>query len=340
MLPGHHRSPRLAPLRWLIVPLVAILLATAVEVPRIAPTLGQPQDPQSLNTSGAGGGSGNGAAASQLGDPLALREYRSGQYSWLWRVSLPQNRLVLYYGNPLSPVLGPIGRYDDPELVSRLRAQAAVYARLDPAHPPIAGFDYVSPVAQPDPQKDGTYTRRMDDASIRHYIELARQNHLLFFFDLQIGHSTVAREIDALWPYIQLPWVNVALDPEFDMAPGDIPGVEFGRMYAKEINAVIDRLSELTISQDLPSKMLILHWFRPGLIVDWQNVKLKPGVSVITSDDGVGPPGPKIDDYNLYDKAYLIQYPGIKIFYELDKPVMQPEDVVRLDPAPNMVMYQ
>ncbi len=39
---------------------------------------------------------------------------------------------------------------------------------------------------------------------------------------MQIGHSTIQKEVNLVWPYRQRPGVSVTLDPEFDMAPGDI----------------------------------------------------------------------------------------------------------------------
>ncbi|HJT58907.1 MAG TPA: hypothetical protein VJ761_20530 [Ktedonobacteraceae bacterium] len=284
-------------------------------------------------------------ADSTLSDPntnaqLALQHRVEGPDGWMWRVSLPTNRLILYYGNPLSPVMGPIGAYSDDELIARLQQQAQVYADLDPAHPVVPGFDYVTPVAQPVPMADGSWVYRMPDDSIEHYINLANANQALFFFDMQIGHSTVQKEVNNVWPYLQRPGVDLSLDPEFDMAPGDVPGVEFGRMYASEINWVIDQLSNLVESQHLPTKILIIHQFLESMLPDWQKIHLKPGVEIVTSVDGFGPPGSKIGDYQVFDKDQLIQYPGFKLFYKLDKPLMSPADVLALDPAPLMVMYQ
>jgi len=60
----------------------------------------------------------------------------------------------------------------------------------------------------------------------------------------------------------------------------------------------------------------------------------------VASVDGFGTPGEKLDDYRIFDKQQLIQYPGFKLFYRLDKPLMFPSDVLNLDPPPPMVMYQ
>ncbi len=271
---------------------------------------------------------------------FALQHKLQGPNGWMWRVSLPTNRLVLYYGNPLSAAMGPIGAYSDDELIARLQQQAQAYTNLDPAHPVVPGFDYVTPVAQPVPMPDGSWVYRMPSDSIDHYVNLANANQALFFFDMQIGHSPIQKEVNLLWPYLQRPGVDLSLDPEFDMAPGDIPGIEFGRMKAAEINWVIDQLSNLVLTRHLPTKILIIHQFLESMLPDWQNIRLKPGVEIVTSVDGFGPPGSKIDDYRVFDKDQLIQYPGFKLFYKLDKPLMLPEDVLALDPAPLMVMYQ
>src|ERR1700694_5390053 len=261
-------------------------------------------------------------------------------YGWMWNVSLPANRLVVYYGNPFSSAMGPIGAYSESDLLARLRQQAQAYAQLDPAHPVIPALDYVTPVAQGAPMANGTWTARMPDDSIEHYRNLANTNHMLFFVDMQIARSNIQREVNAVWPFLQQPGVDLALDPEFDLTDGGIPDVNLGHMKASEINWVIDKLSNLVQTLNLPPKILIIHQFRIEMLPDWQNIHLKPGVEIVTCVDGFGPPGSKIDDYRIFDNRQLIQYPGFKLFYGLDKPLMSPGDVLGLNPAPLMVMFQ
>jgi hypothetical protein len=275
-----------------------------------------------------------------LRDKLSVLHYLQGPNGWTWHTSLPEHRLVVFYGNPFSAAMGPIGQYSDDDLIAKLRQQAQVYAKLDPNHPIVPALDYVTPVVQPNPMSDGSWVYRMPTESIDHYVNLANNNHMLFFFDMQIGHSTVQKEVGLVWSYLQQPGVDLTLDPEFDMPPGAIPDQVFGRMTAAEINWVIDALSNLVETQHLPPKILIVHQFLEQMLPDWQNIKVKPGVEVVTCVDGFGPPGSKIDDYRMFDKDQLIQYSGMKLFYTLDKPLMSPGDVLALDPSPLMVMYQ
>jgi hypothetical protein len=279
-------------------------------------------------------------AGDSLRDKLSVLHYLQGPNGWTWHTSLPEHRLVAFYGNPFSAPMGPIGQYSDDDLIARLRQQAQVYAQLDPSHPIVPALDYVTPVVQPNPMSDGSWVYRMPTESIDHYVNLANNNHMLFFFDMQIGHSTVQKEVGLVWSYLQQPGVDLTLDPEFDMPPGAIPDQVFGRMTAAEINWAIDALSNLVETQHLPPKILIIHQFLEEMLPDWQNIKPKPGVEIVTCVDGFGPPGTKIDDYRMFDKDQLIQYSGMKLFYTLDKPLMSPSDVLRLDPSPLMVMYQ
>jgi hypothetical protein len=55
---------------------------------------------------------------------------------------------------------------------------------------------------------------------------------------------------------------------------------------------------------------------------------------VVTSVNGFGTPGEKLGDYRIFDRQQLIQYPGFKLFYRLDKPLMS----LRMEPLPLMVM--
>jgi hypothetical protein len=271
---------------------------------------------------------------------IMLLHHLVSPQGWMWRINLPTNRFVIYYGNPFSSAMGPLGAYSDDELVTRLRQQAQAYTALDPQHAVIPAFDYVTPVAQASATADGTWTARMPNDSIEHYRSLANANHMLFFMDMQVAHSTVQSEVNNVWSFLQQPGVDLALDPEFDMPPGTTPGIEFGSMKASEINWAIDKLSNLVLTQHLPPKILIIHQFRESMLPDWQNIRIKPGVEVVTCVDGFGTPEAKIGDYRIFDKQQLIQYPGFKLFYRWDQPLMAPSAVLKMKPPPLMVMYQ
>jgi hypothetical protein len=296
------------------------------------------------------------AAPDDFGTQQPMARVLRSPTAWTWKATLPGSRILLYYGIVGVPQGGIIGQYGDQDLLAHLRAQAQAYEQADPAHPVMMGIDVVNPVADSQPQPDGTYVTRLSPDEIQHYENLAADNHMLFYVDMQIMHSSVQRELALVWPYLQQPWGEVALDPEWDMCSkplnGDgvtgVPLVDVGRMYASEINWVIDRLSALVVSKHLPPKVLIIHEYWDVVAPDWQNIKIKPGVQVVVCIDGVGDAGEKIYKYHLYDGPNRVQYPGFKLFYNnplvdyrfSDHPLLTPEQVVALDPTPLMVMYQ
>ncbi len=338
-----------ARLSWLSFALISALLflsscAASSSVPqtRVTGTAASKIKPTpTKTTSNDPTSTGNTTQSSRdLLDERVLLHRLASPQGWMWSIALPADRLVVYYGNPFSSAMGPIGAYSDDELLARLRQQAQVYADLDPEHPVIPAFDYVTPVAQASPMADGTWRARMPNDSIEHYRNLANTNQMLFFMDMQIAHSTIQSEVNNVWSFLEQPGVDLALDPEFDMPPGTTPGIEFGHMRAAEINWVINKLSNLVLTQHLPPKILIIHQFRESMLPDWQNIRIQPGVEVVTCVDGFGAPEAKISDYRIFDKQQLIQYPGFKLFYKWDRPLMSPSDVLRLDPPPLMVMYQ
>ena len=270
---GISKRARQIYLPWLSIALISALLflssctssatqtqVTGTPIVKINPTSTKPistSTPSSDNTT---------QSSENFFDEIAFLHHLQSPQGWMWRVTLPANRFVIYYGNPFSAAMGPLGAYSDDELLARLQHQAQVYANLDPIHPVIPAFDYVTPVAQASPTADGTWRARMPDDSIEHYRNLGNANHMLFFMDMQIAHSPIQSEANNVWSFLQQPGVDLALDPEFDMPPGTTPGIEFGRMTASEINWVIDKLSNLVLTQHLPPKILIIHQFRESML--------------------------------------------------------------------------
>jgi hypothetical protein len=56
--------------------------------------------------------------------------------------------------------------------------------------------------------------------------------------------------------------------------------------------------------------------------------------------DGFGAPSSKTRQYDELIAQPRVQYTGFKLFYRHDTPLMTPEQVLLLDPAPDLVIYQ
>jgi hypothetical protein len=255
---------------------------------------------------------------------------------------LPGHRIVAYYGNPLSPLMGVLGQGTPQHMLARLAQQAAAYQALDPAHPVVKALEMVAVVATAAPGPSGTYSLRMPPSVIASELQLARSAHALLILDLQVGHSPVAADVAYLKPFLAQPDVELALDPEFDMnqIPGGVPGQEFGTISFMAINGAIDVLHQLVVADHLPPKILIVHQFLPEMVQHWQKIRPLPGVSFIMDTDGFGTPAEKIANYHAFITDQPIGYGGIKLFYSQDTPLMTPAQVLALKPPPLLVIYQ
>ncbi len=272
---------------------------------------------------------------------VAAADAYGHRYAWVPSTWLPGHLFVLYYGNPLNPVMGALGQGTTAQMLARLRAQADAYAAVTnvPVQP---GLDYIATVAQGSPQPDNTYRLRMPANLIDQEVAIAEQNHMPLFLDVQIGHSTVPAEVQALAPYLKLPFVNLALDPEFDLPSNELPGVYIGSMSASDVNWAMTYLSRMVAEYHLPQKVLIVHEFTHIMLPGWAQIQSQPGVALVFDMDGFGGQAIKTVHYTRYvaNENLPFRFGGIKLFYTQDKPLFTPAQVLKLQPTPSVVLYQ
>lgn len=254
--------------------------------------------------------------------------------------SLFQNCQVLaYYGFPGVPVMGILGSGPPEEVVPKLLAQAAEYEHVNGGRKVVPAIHLIYAVAQASPTADGTFLARMDDATVRRYLAVAEEHDLLVFVDIQMGHSSVAAEIPHVLEYLKHPRVHLAIDPEF-ATPGETPGTIIGGMDAAEINEAQMMLQQVVEQEQLPNKILVVHQFWHSMIRNKAELQTIPGVDLVVDMDGFGSAEDKIAGYNIYVRDHGVPYGGFKLFYDQDIDLMTPEAVSRLDPQPDVVIYQ
>jgi hypothetical protein len=260
---------------------------------------------------------------------------------------LPGNRVVSYYGHPNSPQMGILGEFATKEEArDHLLELAASYAAADPSRPVIPALELITTVAQPHPGDDGDYLGYSGDEMIQEFVDFTAANNMLLILDLQIGHDTIPNQINLVRKFLEYPHVHVALDPEFSTkasiaVPTDrAPGEFIGEVNGHDVNLAIQMLSDLVAEQQLPRKMLIVHQFEAEMIYNKYVITPQPGVDFVLDMDGFGEQDAKIDNYGNFVRDELIEYGGIKLFYRQDEPLMTPEQVVTLDPAPLVVIFQ
>jgi hypothetical protein len=123
------------------------------------------------------------------------------------------------------------------------------------------------------------------------------------------------------------------------MAPGQVPGQVIGRVGADEVNATTDWLDKLTARYKLPQKLLLIHQFTDDMVPE-QELKERKNLAYVLNVDGFGTQALKIAKY----KGFVKQAPGFrrgfKLFYYEDTKMMKPTQVMRLQPRPDVVIYE
>ncbi len=252
----------------------------------------------------------------------------------------PGCRVVAYYGNPLSKRMGILGEIAPDSMLERLARQAAAYQKADPSAHVVPALELIAIVAQADAGRDGLYRARMPDSLIERVASWAEKKGYILILDIQNGHSDMAREVSSLVPFLKRPNVHLALDPEFSMPGKKRPGTVIGTLDAREVNQAVDTLARLVKEHELPPKMLIVHRFTRPMLTNQEKIRLDPRVQVVIDMDGFGAPFLKRDSYRRYVFEHPVQFTGFKIFYKNDKPMLTPEEVLRLVPVPVFIMYQ
>jgi len=254
---------------------------------------------------------------------------------------LPEHRILSFYGNPLAKQMGILGELPPDQMLAKLKQQIAAYSANDPSRPFVPALELVTPAAQGWAGEDGLYRARMKPEVIEQVADWAEANDALLILDVQIGLSNVPEEVDALIPYLKRPYVHLALDPEFAIPSGRIPGEVVGSLDASTIDGAVRTLSDLVASEHLPPKILIIHRFTDSMVTNaWEIAHTDPNVQVIVTMDGFGPPSLKLAQYRNYVRDQGVAYSGIKLFYHHDVPLLTPPQVLGLDPSPDLVIYQ
>jgi LysM repeat protein len=256
------------------------------------------------------------------------------------RSVLAKKRVVSYYGHPNSKLMGVLGELDTPTLIQRLKQVGKSYEQADTSKQVIPAIELITVVAQQYPGDDGKYRARVAPETIEKYSRLAQENGMILILDVQVGLSTVRSEIDPLIPYLKQPHVHLALDPEFDMWPGQKPGQQLGHMTAYEINYAQYVLRWIADDVDSQNKILLVHQFTGSMLPDKKDIEIDPRVDLTVVMDGFGSRGVKEKHYDMYVREEGILFGGIKHFFKHDVELMTPADTMQLNPQPDVIIYQ
>jgi hypothetical protein len=257
---------------------------------------------------------------------------------------LPANRIVAYYGNPLSKRMGILGEIPPDQMMARLEKTVAEWRAADSTKPVLPALHLIATVAQGKPGREGLYRLRMSDSIIERVAGWAEEKGWLLFLDIQPSHSTVEAELPPLLEYLKRPYVHLGLDPEFAMTgrgDGALPGKKIGTLDAREINWAIDTVAKLVTAYNLPPKVLVIHRFTERMITNHDKIRRDPRVQVVIDMDGFGAPSLKKSTWRYVIQREPVQYTGVKLFYKNDKPLLSPAKTLEtFKPEPVYIQYQ
>src|SRR4051794_7296132 len=273
------------------------------------------------------------ASAKKAKRPLIVNLPRGG------RRIFPDFRVVAFYGAPQDKQLGELGIGTPAHAGRKLLRQAAPYARR--TRPVLPAMELISTVAANAPGPDGLYRTQQTPAVINRYLRAARRIKALLILDIQPGHADFLSEAQRLAPWLGQPDVGIALDPEWH-TPGVVPGSQIGSVTAAEVNQVSEFVSNIVRARKLPEKLFLMHQFTDGMIQGKELVLPRPGLAMTFNVDGFGDRPNKLSKYAAFT-AQTRGRPfadGYKLFYHEDTNLMAPDDVMRMQPRPDLVVYE
>jgi len=253
------------------------------------------------------------------------------------RTLLPDFRIVGFYGAPQSDELGALGIGSPDAAAERLAEQARPYETA--RRPVLPALELIAVIANADAGDDGMYRSRQEDAVIRRYLRAARRHDMLLVLDIQPGRSDFFTETTRLERWLREPDVGLALDPEWRVSDSEVPGQVIGHVDAREVNATSAWLAQLVAEHDLPQKLFVVHQFTDDMVDDTK-LKRRDGLAMVLNADGFGSQAVKVAKYHQFTRAARTFDQGFKLFYEEDAGLMSPRAVLRLRPAPDMVVYE
>ena len=257
------------------------------------------------------------------------------------RTVFPRYRLVGYAGLTGARSLGRLGIGDLGTRMKELEERAQPYAQQREVLPVM---ELIATIVQSQPGADGMYRTRASDATISHYLKEARAHRALLLLNIQPGRADFLDEVRAYDRWLAEPDVGLALDPEWAMGPGQVPGGAFGQTSGAELDSVARHVAGIVAEHSLPEKVIVYHQLTPGIVKNEGRLRDRQGVVLVKSIDGIGTRAQKTSTYNRVNRSTPdFVHPGFKIFYEEDRrsgPLMTPQQVLKLDPRPDYVMYE
>ncbi len=258
------------------------------------------------------------------------------------RTIFPTYRLFGYSGYPGAKALGRLGIGNIDDRMKEIETQGAAYVG-DRKLLPV--MELIAVTVHDKPGADGLYRTRVSDDVIRTWLDAARRHKALLLLNIQPGRAKFIDEVKYFEKWLVEPDVGLALDPEWAVKEGQIPGKVFGSTSGPELDAVSAYVAGLVAAHQLPEKVLLYHQLHVQIVTEEDKLQAREGVALVKSVDGIGSPQLKTASWNkIVERTPKQVHLGFKLFYEEDTRkngrLMTPQEVMALQPTPEYVLFE
>ncbi len=250
-------------------------------------------------------------------------------------------RYLSYYGHPDTVALGALGEQGPAETLQVMQPLIEAYG-ADGAEV-IPAFEIIASVASAGATDDGDYSYEWPIDSFDAWIEFAEANGVYVVLDLQPGRDDFLSQAVQYEELLRLPFVGLALDPEWRLKDNQVHLQQVGTVDSSEINETLNWLADLVRDTGLPQKMVIVHQFRTTMVTNRSEIIDRPELQVVVQMDGDGFEAEKDATWaQLQEGAEDAHWAwGWKNFYDEDEPgPPTPESTLSKVPTPVYISYQ
>jgi hypothetical protein len=207
----------------------------------------------------------------------------------------------------------------------------------------IPTFEMIASVASAQATDDGDYSFEWPISTFDEWIATAAASGAYVILDLQPGREDFLTQAQQYEELLRLPFVGLALDPEWRLQPDQVHLRQVGQVQAAEVNTVVDWLADLVRDNGLPQKLLVVHQFQTRMIGERESLKQRPELQMVIQMDGQGPIHTKDETYSVLTRGTEDAHWrwGWKNFFDEDSPATAtPAYTIAKIPVPVFVSYQ
>lgn len=253
---------------------------------------------------------------------------------------LDDAQMVVYYGTPRTSGLGVLGRWAADEAAREVQTHADAFDRLNGDRSAVPAMEVIYGMVTAEPGPRGDHVTYLSRDETQPYLDAAEEHDQQLILDLQIGRNDPSSEIGRIAHLLENPRVHVAIDPEYAVGPRGVPLQTLGHITGAEINEVQEAVRRIVDEHDLPPKMVIVHQFMDDTVIDGEDIERIDGVDLVLNMDAWGDVAAKKRMYEHFAAKPWAHNRSYNVFLRLDSAVPSEEELLRLQPQPDMFMYQ